>query len=217
MKNSWIFILIFWCWTACSGPKEKQEQLTLPMEVAKAYGYENFKNIKSIHYTWNVQIDSARQIARTWTWNIPERVVHYTGQDTSMQYSLTEVNEGLEKMDHSFINDKYWLMFPFQLAWDRGYEYEVEKKSNAPISGQPCTRLTIIYPQDKGYTPGDAYDLFIDDNNMIMEWVYRKGNGSKGRAYTWEGVKQYGGIKLATEHKNEAGEMKIWFSDIQVK
>lgn len=203
-------------WAACSGKNENESQTTLPLQVAKAYGYDQFDDIKSIRYTWNVQIDSARKMARTWTWDVSNKMVRFEDQDTSLMYSQEKINKELQEMHHSFINDKYWLMFPFQLAWDTGYEFEVEEASTAPISGQKCTRLTVVYNSKEGYTPGDAYDLFIDENNMIMEWVYRKGNGKKGRAYTWEGIKQFGDIKLATEHKNEAGEMKIWFTDIQV-
>lgn len=124
--------------------------------------------------------------------------------------------EELPPADAGFINDKYWLLYPFQLAWDTGYTYEVEEHVNAPISGTSSTKLTIVYNNEDGYTPGDAYDLYLNDQYMIKEWTFRKGNGSEGRSFTWEMEKEFDGILMATEHRNAEGQLFIWFSDIKV-
>ena len=107
-------------------------------------------------------------------------------------------------------------MFPFKLAWYSGYEYENKDNVPSPIAGTNTTKLTIVYNAADGYPPGDAYDLYLDENNMILEWVFRRGNGPEGRPTTWEDVEQFGPIKLATAHANQAGEKIIWFSNISV-
>ena len=195
----------------------KKEEDTLPMKVAKAYGFENFDKLNSIAYTWHVQVDSATVRSRHWKWDIKDRMVTFTDTDTSYSYSQDLPADALPPADKGFINDKYWLMYPFQLAWDTGYTYEVSENATAPIGGQTSTKLTIVYNSSDGYTPGDAYDLYLDDQHMILEWVFRRGNGNEGRAFTWETVKDFTGIKLATEHRNDQGAMFIWFTDLEVK
>jgi len=197
---------------ACSTP---QEDLSTPQKVAQAYGYDNFDKVKSIAYTWNVQ---AGDVVRTrdWKWNVKDRTVYYADADTSYTYSLDLPKDELPNADAGFINDKYWLMYPFQLIWDTGYTYEETTDVAAPISGENSTKLTIIYNNEDGYTPGDAYDLYLDEAFMIQEWVFRKGNGTEGRAFTWEVEKTIDGVTFATEHFNEDGIKFIWFTDIKL-
>jgi hypothetical protein len=205
-----VFVSFFSC-------KSDEAEDSLPMKVAKAYGFDNFDKLTSIAYTWNVQVNPETVRSRDWKWNIKERTVYYSGSDTSFTYSLDLPKEELPTIDGGFINDKYWLMFPFQLVWDTGYTYVVMEDINAPISGEKCTQLTIVYNDADGYTPGDAYDLYLDDNFMIKEWVFRKGNGVEGRPITWENEKEFKGVKFATEHNNADGITFIWFTDIKVE
>lgn len=215
MKNSIQILSIFvlGLLLACSTP---QEELTTPQKVAKAYGYDNFDKVNSIAYTWNVQ---AGDVVRTrdWKWNIKDRTVYYADADTSYTYSLDLPKEELPKADAGFINDKYWLMYPFQLIWDTGYTYEETTDVAAPISGENSTKLTIIYNNEDGYTPGDAYDLYLDEAFIIQEWVFRKGNGTEGRAFTWEAEKKIDGVTFATEHFNADGVKFIWFTGIEIE
>jgi hypothetical protein len=208
-----ILILLFY---SCS-PSEPEKEDNLPMKVAKAYGYENLDDVNSIAYTWNVQVDSATVSTRDWKWNVKENTVYFANQDTSYTYSLSLPQDSLPPADKGFINDKYWLMYPFQLAWDTGYTFETEEDVPAPISGESTTKLTIIYNNEDGYTPGDAYDLYLDDNQKIKEWVFRRGNGPDGRPITWENEQDFNGITMATEHRNPQGDRVIWFSNIKVE
>jgi hypothetical protein len=216
MKNPLIFLIvisILAIWS-CNDPKVED---TLPLKVAKAYGFENFDKVKSVAYTWNVQVNPETIRTRSWKWNIKDRTVYYADADTSFTYSLDLPKEELPTIDGGFINDKYWLMFPFQLVWDTGYTYTIMENIPAPISGQSSTQLTIVYNQEDGYTPGDAYDLFLDENYLIKEWVFRRGNGLEGRPLTWENEKEFKGLKFATEHKNDEGVKFIWFTGIEVE
>lgn len=219
MKN-FVFLLAFLgVLGAC---KQKQEMPdTLPFKVAKAYGIEDFAKVNSIAFTWNVQRDSVNVLSREWKWNIKDSTVYYSGPDTTYTYSLTA--DSLPRHDGGFINDKYWAMMPFQLAWDSGYTFESAENVPSPIKGVNSTKLTIIYqggePESPGmgYTPGDAYDLYLDENLMITEWVFRRGNGVDGRPVTWENVETHGPLKFATEHFNAEGKRTLWISDIKVE
>ncbi|PSL02019.1 hypothetical protein [Cecembia rubra] len=215
MRVKQISILLFSLIIIAACGKSNEEEI-LPLKVAKAYGFDNFEKVNSIAYTWNVQVDSVRIVSRNWKWNIKESSVFYADSDTSFSYSLGLPKDQKPQIDKGFINDKYWLMFPFQLVWDSGYSYEVEENVPAPISGTPSTKMIVVYNNEDGYTPGDAYDLYLDDNFFIKEWVFRRGNGPEGRAITWESEKEFKGIKLATEHRNDKGALFIWFTNLEV-
>lgn len=199
--------------SACQQKPELPD--TLPFKVAKAYGIENFDQVNSIAYTWNVQRDSVNVISRDWKWNIKDSTVYYSGPDTTFTYSLAA--DSLPKQDGAFINDKYWAMMPFQLAWDSGYSTEITENVASPIKGTNSTKLTVVYSADGGYTPGDAYDLYIDENNMILEWTFRRGNGAEGRTWTWENVAQFGPLKLAQDHMGQDGKRFIWLTNVKVE
>lgn len=208
------------CLASACTPKDEIPD-TLPFQVAKAYGIENIEKINSIAYTWNVQRDSVTVFSRDWKWNIKDSTVYYSGEDTTLTYSLNA--DSLPPQDKGFINDKYWLMFPFQLAWDSEYTYEVVENVNSPLKGTPSTKLTILYNSGEpaalgmGYTPGDAYDLYLDENHKILEWTHRRENGSEGRSMTWENEENFGPLSFATTHANMEGKRTLWFTNIKVE
>ena len=216
MRSSpYIALFAIFSFYACTAPQDEEEK-SLPMEVAEAYGIDNMADVETLQYTFNVQVDSATVRSRSWKWNVKSNEVYYEDQDTSMTYSLMEKDSTLNDIDNRFINDKYWLLFPFQLAWDTGYEYETLPDQTAPISGDNTTKLTIVYNDTDGYTPGDAYDLYLDEDNRIREWVFRRGNGPEGRPMTWENVQDFNGIEIALDHKDASGKTFLWFSDVAV-
>lgn len=215
MKLQHFILAVLVLGSACNSPKDMGEK-SLPLQVAEAYGYDSFEKVSSMEYTWNVRVDSATVRSRSWKWVPGSGEVAYTGQDTSLTYMQSDKGSALDEIDSRFVNDKYWLLFPFQLAWDEGYEHEVTADQPAPISGDNTTKLTIVYDSEKGYTPGDAYDLYLDDTHKIKEWVFRRGNGKEGRAMTWENVTDYKGVKIALDHKDDKGNKVLWFSDVVV-
>src|SRR5690606_7615850 len=196
---------------------QANEKKPLPLQVADAYGFDQMEEVEVMEYTWNVRGDNNTVRSRSWQWNVQTGDIAYAGPDTVLSYNSSDKDTALGAIDHRFVNDKYWLLFPFQLAWDTGYEYEALPDQTAPISGDNATKLTILYNNEDGYTPGDAYDLFLDDENNIIEWVFRKGNAATGRAMSWENVRDFDGIKIALDHKDKSGNTVLWFSDVSVK
>ena len=77
--------------------------------------------------------------------------------------------------------------------------------------------ITILYDNKVGYTPGDAYDLYYDQNNTVREWTYRKENDSLPTMQTtFEDYQSYKGLNIATNHITLDGNTNIYFSDIKV-
>jgi hypothetical protein len=214
--NPYLIATVVCLVAACGSPQHETED-SLPLKVAEAYGFAEFEKLGSLQYTWNVRVDSATVRSRAWVWSPASGEIRYSGADTTVSYLQSEKDSSLNEVDSRFINDKYWLLFPFQLAWDQGnYDYQSTPGQPAPISGVNTTKLTVVYNEEDGYTPGDAYDLFLDEEYRIKEWVFRRGNGATGRAMTWDNVKDFDGIKISMDHKDEKGNTVLWFSDVSV-
>ena len=97
-------------------------------------------------------------------------------------------------------------MLPFQLIWDTSATLGEPFKVEAPISKIELNKVTLTYPSDGGYTPGDAYDIFYDDYFIIKEWVYRKANANEpSMTNTFENYEKFSGIKIAQDHKKAEG------------
>ncbi|MDN3205357.1 hypothetical protein [Algoriphagus sediminis] len=212
MKKTLFSLLFAGLLLACQ-PKETVPD-TLPMKVAMAYGFDQMDQVNKLGFTWNVQRDSVNVFSRTYLWDMKAQTVDYSDADTAYQFSLTA--ETMPDAHKGFINDKYWAMMPFQLAWDTGYTYETQENVPTPIKGTNSTKLTILYNNEDGYSPGDAYDLYIDENYKLLEWTFRRGNAVEGATWTWENEQNVGPLTFAVDHMGADGNRFIWTSNISV-
>ena len=104
------------------------------------------------------------------------------------------------------------------MVWDAGTTITEPIKEVAPISNIEMNKITILYGAEGGYTPGDAYDIYFGDDNIIKEWAFRKGNKPKaGLINTFENYKDFNGIKIAQDHKRSKGDWNLTLTDISVK
>ena len=194
--------------------------------VAKAYGIGGFSDIDTIRFTFNIKIGD-RQIQRKWSWRPEIDSVLFEGKLPSGNYAtyaylrrnLKQNGAGIsERVDRWFINDQYWLLFPLHLAWDRDLQITLAEGQPLPIQPGSASRLTVTYPKGVGYTPGDTYELYLDENNRIRQWVYRMGGAPEpARAATWENHVKAGPLVLSLEHNSADGNIRLWFSDVAVK
>lgn len=222
MKTLYIFLATLLIFISCkeakkSAPDEIAEEKSVMVKIAEAHGFQNWKKVNNIHFTFNVDRDTAH-FERSWIWDIRNNTVTgILGADT-LSYKRTEVDSTTVQLDAGFINDKYWLLAPFNLIWDDGnYTFEHSEEALAPISTKPMQKLTIVYSNEGGYTPGDAYDFFFEDDYIIKEWVFRKGNqDDPSTITTWEAYDEYGGLLLSREHKKSDGSFTLSFTNIKV-
>ncbi|MGB7395374.1 MAG: hypothetical protein WA913_13355 [Pricia sp.] len=187
-------------------------------KVADAHGFEHWKNVGNIQFTFNVNRGDDH-FERSWVWNTKTNDVTATTAEGTVEYNRAEMDSTAEKTNANFINDKYWLLAPYQLVWDAdNFEHEHSPETTAPISQKPMQKLTIVYGSEGGYTPGDAYDFYFMDDLMIREWVYRKGNQEDASmTTTWEEYQVFDGLRISTVHQNEEGNFRLFFTDIDVE
>lgn len=195
-------------------PTEKQ--LTVAQKIANAHGFENWKNINEIQFTFNVDKDSTH-FERSWIWQPKTNNVTMTLGDNVVSYNRKAVDSLSQNADKGFINDKFWLLIPFQLVWDKSATISEVKKANAPIAKTPMQMITITYPLEGGYTPGDAYDIYFGDDYIINEWTFRKANDSiSSLITTFENYQNINGIKIAKDHKRGESSWNLNFTNVKV-
>ena len=193
------------------------ENLSTAEKIANASGYKNWKDVSEIAFTFNVNRGD-NHFYRAWTWNPKSGDVTMTSANDTISYNRSQLDSLNFETDAAFINDKYWLLTPFQLKWDENITISEKKNIVAPISKDTLNQITIVYPSEGGYTPGDAYDFFYDEDFKIREWNYRKGNAdTPSLSTTWEDYENFNGIEIAKTHKDSTGGFKLYFTDISVK
>lgn len=186
-------------------------------QIAKTHGFDNWNDVSEIAFTFNVD-RNGNHFERSWIWNPKTQDIQMISAKDTVNYNRSTMDSLAVKADASFINDKYWLLAPFQLLWDENLEYSIQENAAAPISKDTLGQLTIIYPNDGGYTPGDAYDFFYDKNHLLREWNYRERNAPEpSMSTTWEDYKNFGGIEIATMHRDKTGDFKLYFTKISIK
>lgn len=233
MKRSIVNLMLFMIaigliTTGCRAPlkTESSPPADAAEHIARAYGIDQFENIDAVRYTFNVQIKN-RQIRREWVWEPDSDRIAYSGQKkggerVSRTYLRSRINEDapedLVGIDRRFINDQYWLLFPFHLKWDSDIQLTFEAAQALPIPPGTADRLVIQYPPGVGYTPGDAYELYVDPDYRIRQWVYRKAGAPTPTAVaTWENHSRVGPLVLSLDHHGPGGDFRVWFTDVAVK
>lgn len=226
MKSPIRYFVITLVWViaaACAGVNNGGGEADMRQKVADAYGIQKFGQIEQMRYTFNVQAGD-KHVSRSWIWQPKTDEVTFTAGSDAQPISYSRKNisaaapDNLKKIDGRFINDNYWLLFPIHMAWDHQAKVEDMGQKDLPIGTGKANCLIVSYPPEGGYTPGDVYELFLDDSYRISQWIYRKGGSTvPTNVATWDDYRQVGPLLLALNHKWANKNVRIWFSNVAVK
>ena len=124
-------------------------------------------------------------------------------------------------VDPGFVNDNYWLLFPFHAYWDTAADVQDKGSQPLPQGSGSAKLISVKYPSDGGYTPGDTWDLYVGSDNRVVQLFYHRGGPKKPSAViaTWEGYKKAGPLLISTDHRGTAdgNPLHISFSNVAVK
>ena len=198
-------------------------------QIAKTYGLDSFGQIEAIRHTFNLNIPGL-QASRTWTWEPKTGQVSYEGKDkegksVKATYVRSQLNSQpanvKDDIDPGFINDNYWLLFPFHAYWDTSATVTDQGLKKLPLGKGSAELAAVKYPAEGGYTPGDTWELYVGKDNRVEQLVYRRGGATKPSLViaTWAGYKKAGPLLISTEHRGTADgkPLHIFFSDVAVK
>jgi len=199
-------------------------------QLAKTYGLDSFGQIDGIRYTFNLDIPGLISLSHKWEWDPKTNTVTYEGKDkdgspVKVTYQRSQISSQSDavksQIDPSFVNDNYWLIFPFHAYWDTSADIQDKGTQPLPLGNGSATLLSVKYPSDVGYTPGDTWDLYIGNDNRVEQFIYHRGGPKKPSLVTatWEGYKKAGPLLVSTEHRGTAdtAPLHLFFSDVAVK
>src|SRR5690242_3402709 len=198
-------------------------------QIAKAYGLDQFGQVDAIRYTWNAQFPGVN-VSRIWTWEPKTNKVSYEGKDkdgkpVKATYLRSQLNSQpanvKDEVDPAFINDNYWLLFPFHAYWDKSATITNQGIKPLPTGSGSAELVSVKYPSDGGYTPGDIWDLYVGKDNRVEQFVYHRGGPKKPSlvTMTWEAYKHAGPLLISTDHNGNAdgNQVRIFLTDVAVK
>ena len=224
MKKLILFTFLFAALTSCKNEETKigketaaEPEKSIQQQIAVAHGLNNFTDVEEIQFTFNVKVQDSLRTSRAWTWKPQTDEIRLTEGDISQTYTKTDsISEDDKQIDQKFINDSYWLLFPFQMVWSDANISE-EKTGIAPISKEEMSYLEVSYKGEGGYTPGDTYVVYYKDDLLLEEWIYKSADGKREMPTTWEDFEDFEGLKIAKSHKSPDGSFELFFTDIKVK
>jgi hypothetical protein len=210
--------------TSCS---QKHSSVVEP--IAKTYGLDSFEQIDGIRYTFNLDFPLGK-LSRAWEWNPKTNTVSFEGKDkegkpmkvTYQRSQLSSQSDVVKnEVDPGFVNDNYWLLFPFHAYWDTGADIQDKGMQGLPAGNGSARLVSVKYTSEGGYTPGDTWNLYVDKDNRVEQLLFQHGGTKKPSVViaTWEGYKKAGPLLISTEHRGTAdgGALRLFFSDVAVK
>jgi len=160
--------------------------------IVQKDGLDALPEQNELHFTFTVHKDTF-ELSRSYTWDLQTDSV-WLG-DSSVGHNA------------SFVNDIYWLLFPWMVHKDRSQVTISEDTiSLTPLGLNAAHALTVDYISDQGFTPGDRYVLYVSADTTIVEWAFHKGGSDTiTRSTTWQDYRQYGPLRLSTLRKSPDG------------
>src|SRR5215469_4929048 len=200
-------------------------------QIAKAYGLDSYDQVEAIRYTWNVDIPGLFKGSHKWEWEPKTGKISFEGTDkdgkpVKISYLQSQLNsqpaDVKDMVEPSFVNDNYWLIFPFHAYWDKSASITDEGMQKLPIGTGTAKKVVVKYPAEAGgYTPGDTWDLYVGPDYRVKEFVYHRGGPKKPSLVTatWAGYKKAGPLLFSTEHRGTADDkpLHLWITDVAVK
>ena len=199
-------------------------------QIGKTYGLDSWDKIEAIRYTWNAQFPGVN-VSRSWEWHPKTGQVSFEGKDkdgkpvkvTYLESQLSSQPANVKTdVEPGFINDQYWLIFPFHVVWDSSATVTDDGMQKLPLGTGSARRVTVKYPVEAGGdTPGDTWELYVGKDNRVEQFVYRRGGPKKPSVViaTWGGYKKAGPLLISTEHRGTAdgNPLHLYFSNVSVK
>ena len=208
-----------------------QDRALILDQVAKTYGIDSWDKVEAVRYTWSIDIPGLFKATHKWEWEPKTGKISFEstdkeGKPVKVSYDSSQLasqpDQVKNEVEPAFVNDNYWLIFPFHAYWDKSASAIDQGKFNLPVGPGMAELVPIKYPAEAGgFTPGDIWDLYVGKDNRVIYFDYHRGGAKPpSRVFaTWEGYKKAGPILFSTEHRGFADgkPFHLWISDVAVK
>ena len=215
-----------------AGTSQAQTRPPVVEKLAKTYGLDSYGQVDAIRYTFNLQLPALKlNLSRSWVWEPKTGKVTYEAKDkdgkpVKVTYVRSQLNSApanvKDEIEPAFVNDNYWVIFPFHVYWDTSANVQEKNRQKLPLGKGTATLVSVKYPAEVGgYTPGDTWDLYVGSNGRVEQFVYHRGGPKKPSnvTTTWAGYKKAGPLLFSTDHRGTADgkPARIFFTNVAVK
>ena len=209
-----------------------QQRPPILEKIAKTYGLDSYGQIEAIRYTFNLQLPGLNlNLSRSWEWEPKTGKVSYKGKDkdgkpVEATFILSQLNSApanvKDDIAPKFVNDNYWLLFPFHAYWDTSATVTDQGMQKLPLGVGSADLVSVRYPAEAGgFTPGDTWNLYVGKDNRVEALEFHHGGNAKPSLIiaTWAGYKKAGPLLVSTEHRGTADgkPLHLTLSDVSVK
>jgi hypothetical protein len=224
----WLFLGVLFF----AGTSWAQTRPPIVEQLAKTYGLDSYGQVEAIRYTFNLQLPALKvDLSRSWEWEPKTGKVSYESKDkdgkpVKVTYVRSQLNSApanvKDDIEPAFVNDNYWVIFPFHVYWDTSANVVEKDNEKLPIGKGTAKLVSVKYPAEVGgYTPGDTWDLYVGKDERVVQFVYHRGGTKKPSnvTTTWAGYKKAGGLQFSTDHRGTADgkPARIFFTNVAVK
>jgi hypothetical protein len=199
-----------------------QQRPPIAEKMAKTFGLNSFGEVEGIRYTFNVEHPGGN-VSRTWEWNPKTDTVSYDGKGEDgnpVNVTYKRSQPGMpEEIDASFLNDQYWLLLPFHVIWDTNATVIDEGIQKLRLGNESGEKLVVKYPSKGGYSPGDTWDVYVDADGRLQEFVYHRGEKPRTVIAPWTDYKRAGPLLFSLDHQGKDGDkpLHVFFSNVSVR
>jgi hypothetical protein len=206
-----------------------QQRPPIAEQMAKTYGLDSFGKIEAIRFTFNAELPGVN-LSRSWEWNPKTDTVSYKGKDkegkpvqaTYQRSQLGTQSDAIKnEIEPAFVNDQYWLLFPFHVVWDTSALVTDNGMQKLPVGDASAEQVVVKYPSEGGYSQGDTWELYVGADKRVEEFIFRRGGDRKPSVViaTWADYKKAGPLLIATDHRGTADgkPVRISLPDVSVK
>lgn len=195
-----------------------------------------WKKTRYLQFDWLVARQSGPPLRRSHRWDLYSGAYRVEAPvDSSRMVALFNVNhptdgeriwmdgkrvpdgarsDSLAKRAYAmFINDSYWLLFPFKWA-DPGAHTRYIGQMKEWGKNYDVVQLTF---DSVGLTPQNKYRAFIDPSSGMFElWSHYPKASDSLPAFTlhWTDWKKYGPILLSDRREDQKGNSRIYFENL---
>ena len=87
-----------------------------------------------------------------------------------------------DDVDSDFVNNDYWLLFPFHYSWDTNAAVEDAGVQKLPLGNGSAEKVVVKYPSGGGYSKGDIWELYVGSDGRVEEFAYHRGGPPSTRS-----------------------------------
>jgi hypothetical protein len=203
-----LFVLLFLNSTVFNACGQEVDATAIVDSIALKAGMSDLSSsIMEIKYTYSAK-SSEGAVTHGWEWFPKTDDVIFTGKDPlgkkgKVTYSRkalkdTRKEAAVHTIDAWFVNDLYWLLFPYFLKNDPQKRMTRNNSAVMPLSGKWATGITVEYYKPDPRRPGDKFEVYVDSLYQIKEWVvYPYESHRAVAANKWENYRQVGPFMIS--------------------